>query len=69
MDRRAQKLLAKEKQFSKLQDALNLQRRVLPWGESRKGIFIEGPEGHLTLADLFRAKSQLIVYHFMFARD
>lgn len=60
------KLLAKEKKFSKLRDALNLQRRRLPWVKVEKEYVFEGPMGKVSLADLFCNKNQLIVYHFMF---
>ena len=63
------KLLTKEKKFSKLRDELNLQRRKLPWVKIEKDYVFEGPEGRVTLGDLFHGKSQLIIYHFMFGPD
>lgn len=63
------KLLAKEKKFSKLRDALNLERRKLPWVKVGKDYVFEGPKGKVPLSDLFCGKSQLIVYHFMFGPD
>jgi len=60
------KLLAKEKKLSKLRDALNLERRKLPWVKIEKEYVFNGPDGRETLAELFNGKSQLIVYHFMF---
>ncbi len=60
------KLLVKEKKFSKLRDALNAERRKLPWVKIEKEYVFEAPTGKLTLADLFAGKSQLIIYHFMF---
>ena len=60
------KFLAQEKKFSKLRDQLNRQRRQLPWEKVEKEYIFNGPDGRQTLADLFRGKSQLIVYHFMF---
>jgi len=60
------KLLLKEKKFSKLRDASNLQRRKLPWVKVEKEYVFNGPTGKVTLADLFGGKSQLIIYHFMF---
>ena len=59
-------LLVKEKKFSKLRDALNLQRRELPWVKIEKEYVFAGPTGQVTLGDLFCGKSQLIIYHFMF---
>jgi predicted dithiol-disulfide oxidoreductase (DUF899 family) len=58
--------LAKEKEFTRLQDQLNQERRELPWEAVRKEYVFEGPNGKQTLAELFDGKSQLIVYHFMF---
>jgi predicted dithiol-disulfide oxidoreductase (DUF899 family) len=63
------KLLLKEKKFSKLRDALNLQRRKLPWVKVEKEYVFDAPAGTVTLGDLFCGKSQLIVYHFMFSPD
>jgi len=63
------KLLEKEKQFTKLQDELNVERRSLPWVKVAKEYVFDGPNGKESLADLFEARSQLIVYHFMFAPE
>ena len=62
-------LLAKEKEFTRLRDELSRQRRALPWERVEKAYVFEGPRGRETLADLFRGRSQLIVYHFMFGPD
>src|SRR5436190_19355701 len=59
-------LLIKEKKFSKLRDALNLQRRKLPWVKVEKEYVFDGPTGKVRLADLFSGRSQLLIYHFMF---
>ena len=58
--------LKKEKEFSKLRDELSKQRRELPWEKVEKNYVFDGPNGKVTLADLFDGRSQLIVYHFMF---
>jgi predicted dithiol-disulfide oxidoreductase (DUF899 family) len=58
-------LLAKEKDFSRLRDALSAERRKLPWVKVEKKYAFDTPGGKRTLADLFGGKSQLIVYHFM----
>ena len=58
-------LLAKEKEFSKARDQLSTARRALPWVKVEKNYVFDGPAGKETLADLFGAKSQLLVYHFM----
>lgn len=61
------KLLLKEKELSRLRDQLNRQRRSLPWVAVDKRAYVfDGPNGKETLADLFRGKNQLIIYHFMF---
>jgi len=61
--------LAKEKEFTRLRDELNQQRRELPWEEVTNNYVFEGLDGKQTLADLFEGRSQLIVYHFMFGPD
>jgi predicted dithiol-disulfide oxidoreductase (DUF899 family) len=63
------KFLAKEKKFTRLRDELAWQRRALPWETVDKQYVFDGPKGRETLAELFDGRSQLIVYHFMFAPD
>ena len=60
-------LLRKEKEFSRLRDELSRQRRALPREKVEKQYLFDGPKGKETLADLFGKRSQLIIYHFMFA--
>src|SRR5215472_18649575 len=60
------KLLAKEKEFTRLRDELSRQRREMPWERVEKKYVFEGANGTETLTDLFDGRSQLIVYHFMF---
>jgi predicted dithiol-disulfide oxidoreductase (DUF899 family) len=67
--RARQDLLAKEKEFTRLRDRLSQQRRELPWERVDKEYTFEGVNGKQTLAQLFENRSQLIVYHFMFAPD
>jgi predicted dithiol-disulfide oxidoreductase (DUF899 family) len=62
-------LLVKEKEFTRLRDQLNRERRNLPWVKVEKEYIFDGPEGKETLAELFAGKSQLVVYHFMFGPD
>jgi predicted dithiol-disulfide oxidoreductase (DUF899 family) len=50
-------------------DELARKRRELPWEKIEKAYVFEGPRGKATLADLFGKRSQLIVYHFMFAPE
>jgi predicted dithiol-disulfide oxidoreductase (DUF899 family) len=61
--------LKKEKEFTRLRDELNEQRRALPWEKVEKQYLFKGPKGDETLSDLFDGKSQLIVWHFMFGPD
>src|SRR6202021_399637 len=63
------KLLAKEKQLTRERDALAAERRQLPWVKVEKSYVFDGPNGKLTLADLFDGRSQLIIYHLMFGPD
>src|ERR1051326_2986160 len=60
------KLLVKEKEFTRMEDELNRERRNLPWVKVTKEYLFEGPNGKETLGDLFEGRSQLIIYHFMF---
>jgi predicted dithiol-disulfide oxidoreductase (DUF899 family) len=62
-------LLKKEKEFTRLRDQLSQQRRDLPWERVEKSYAFEGSNGKETLSDLFDRRSQLVVYHFMFAPD
>ena len=59
-------LLEEEKVLTRQLDTLRAKRRALPWTRVEKDYRFVGPEGALTLADLFGANSQLITYHFMF---
>jgi predicted dithiol-disulfide oxidoreductase (DUF899 family) len=57
--------LAREKELTRLRDAIAAERRKLPWLKIRKDYVFETENGPKKLADLFDGKSQLIVYHFM----
>lgn len=61
--------LLKEKEFSKLRDELAQARRDLPCELVSEDYVFEGPHGPATLSQLFEGRSQLIVYHLMFAPD
>ena len=63
------RLLAKEKELTRQHDALAAERRKLPMVAITKEYAFQGPSGRLTLAQLFGAKRQLLVYHFMFGPD
>jgi predicted dithiol-disulfide oxidoreductase (DUF899 family) len=62
-------LLAKEKKFTHERDAIAAERRSLPWVKVDKAYVFDSPTDKKTLSDLFEGKSQLIVYHFMFAPE
>lgn len=64
-----QELLRKEKEFTRARDELSALRRELPWEAVTKEYVFEGPQGRQTLPELFDGRSQLIVYHFMFAPE
>ena len=59
-------LLAREKQLTRQRDAVDRQRRELPWVKVEKNYVFEGRGGKVTLGELFDGRSQLIVSHFMF---
>lgn len=58
--------LRREKEFTRLRDDLNAERRALPWERVTKQYVFDGPKGKQTLGDLFDERSQLVVYHAMF---
>src|ERR1700732_3107365 len=62
-------LLKAEKELTRRSDELARQRQELPWVPVNKGYRFETDEGSASLADLFRGRSQLLVYHFMFGPD
>lgn len=62
-------LLAAEKHLTRERDALTRRRMALPWERVEIPYRFEASAGTLSLTDLFEGRSQLIVYHFMFAPD
>lgn len=62
-------LLVKEKELTRARDKLNEARRALPWEPVTKDYIFDAPSGPKSLSELFDGRSQLIVYHFMFAPD
>jgi predicted dithiol-disulfide oxidoreductase (DUF899 family) len=62
-------LLEAEKEQTRRGDELAQRRQALPWVRVDKSYRFARDEGAATLADLFRGRSQLIVYHFMFGPD
>ena len=57
--------LAKEKELTRLRDRLAEERRALPWVKIEKRYKFDGPDGEVTLAELFNGRSQLFIKHFM----
>jgi predicted dithiol-disulfide oxidoreductase (DUF899 family) len=62
-------LLTAEKELTRQRDALTRRRMAMPWERVEKSYQFEGPNGAVSLADLFDGRSQLIVYHFMLGPD
>src|SRR5439155_14295363 len=62
-------LLKEEKELTRRGDELARRRQELPWVRIDKQYRFETDQGSASLADLFRGRSQLLVYHFMFGPD
>jgi predicted dithiol-disulfide oxidoreductase (DUF899 family) len=62
-------LLAAEKELTRRGDAVTRQRLELPWVRIDKDYTFDTDEGPASLADLFRGRTQLLVYHFMLGPD
>src|SRR3954470_9643809 len=62
-------LLAAEKEHTRRGDDLARRRQELPWVWLEKDYRFDTDEGSVSLADLFRGRSQLLIYHFMFGPD
>ena len=62
-------LLPAEKELTHRSDELARRRQELPWVRIDKAYLFETDEGSASLADLFRGRSQLLVYHFMFGPE
>jgi predicted dithiol-disulfide oxidoreductase (DUF899 family) len=62
-------LFKAEKELTRRSDAVAQQRQELPWVRIDKDYRFDTDFGSASLADLFRGRSQLLVYHFMFGPD
>jgi predicted dithiol-disulfide oxidoreductase (DUF899 family) len=62
-------LLAAEKELTRRGDELARRRQALPWVRVDEDYRFETEDGSASLPDLFRGRSQLLVYHFMFGPD
>jgi predicted dithiol-disulfide oxidoreductase (DUF899 family) len=63
------KLLAREKEATRLHDQVAAERRALPWMRIEKDYVFDTPAGPRKLAELFQGRRQLIVQHFMLGPD
>jgi predicted dithiol-disulfide oxidoreductase (DUF899 family) len=63
------RLLKEEKELTRRSDEVARRRQELPWVRIDKDYRFETDDGKASLADLFRGRSQLLVYHFMFGPD
>jgi predicted dithiol-disulfide oxidoreductase (DUF899 family) len=68
-DAAREELLVKEKELVRARDALAAERRRMPRMEVEKDYRFEGPDGPVSLLDLFEGRRQLIVYRFFFEPD
>jgi predicted dithiol-disulfide oxidoreductase (DUF899 family) len=64
-----QEMLVKEKAHTRARDALAAERRRMPWMAVERDYAFEGPDGRLSLLDLFQGRRQLIVYRAFFEPD
>jgi predicted dithiol-disulfide oxidoreductase (DUF899 family) len=64
-----EELLVKEKELTRARDALAAERRRMPWMAVEKDYRFEGPNGPVSLLDLFEGRRQLIVYRFFYDPD
>ncbi len=62
-------LLEAEKELTRRSDAVAQQRQRLPWVRIDKDYRFDTDKGHRSLVDLFKGRSQLMIYHFMFGPD
>jgi predicted dithiol-disulfide oxidoreductase (DUF899 family) len=62
-------LLKAEKELTRRSDVLAKRRQELPWVKIDKEYQFETDDGKASLADLFKGRSQLLIYHFMFGPD
>jgi predicted dithiol-disulfide oxidoreductase (DUF899 family) len=62
-------LLKAEKELTRLNDDLTRRRLELPWVRVEKDYVFDTEDGEASLADLFRGRSQLLLYHFMYGPD
>jgi predicted dithiol-disulfide oxidoreductase (DUF899 family) len=64
-----EKLLVKEKELTRARDALAAERRRMPWMAVEKDYRFEGPDGSMSLLELFEGRRQLVVYRAFYEPD
>ncbi|MGH2591813.1 MAG: DUF899 domain-containing protein [Actinomycetota bacterium] len=64
-----EELLVKEKELTRARDALAAERRRMPWLAVEKEYEFEGPDGKMSLLDLFEGRRQLVVYRFYYGPE
>jgi predicted dithiol-disulfide oxidoreductase (DUF899 family) len=62
-------LLVEEKKLTRARDAIAAKRRRMPWLAVEKAYRFEGPDGPVSLVDLFEGRRQLVVYRFFYEPD
>jgi predicted dithiol-disulfide oxidoreductase (DUF899 family) len=68
-DAAREELLVEEKKLTRARDALAAKRRRMPWLAVEKAYRFEGPDGSVSLVDLFEGRRQLVVYRFFYEPD
>ena len=61
-----EQMLVKEKAFMRAKDALSADRRRMPWQAVETPYVFDGPNGRVSLLDLFEGRRQLVVYRAFF---
>ena len=68
-DAARERMLVREKEVTRVRDALAAERRRMPWTAVEEEYRFEGPDGPVSLLDLFEGRRQLVVYRFFFDPD
>ena len=68
-DTARQEMLVREKEVTRARDALAAERRRMPWTAVDRDYRFEGPDGPVSLLDLFEGRRQLVVYRFFYDPD
>lgn len=62
-------LLKEEKELTRARDRINAKRRRMPMVKVEKEYEFNGPNGKMSLFDLFEGRRQLLVHHFMWFEE